>query len=233
MNTAPQTTAKQKLKYAWRALQLNPATQADQIVRQRLIGLGMTAETDVTGSQEQRIEIRQQLDQVREKFWVFHPEQILELLNDLPVAPYPELKVSVKRMQRLCTVKPLVEKLSRRKEKDINFINTFKRIFLLPPREAGKVKERYLRNLANNPAIARVQDTVRVIREKYPQLYEVESDWFSQMLLIQSRQPEPSRAASASGVSFDLEGMELPFFLIFVVVMFAVRIVWLVFRSAQ
>ena len=69
---------KQKLKYAWRALQMNPAMQGDQIVKQRLIALGLVEESTLSGgSSEQRIQIRQQLDQLREKFWVTHPEYLV------------------------------------------------------------------------------------------------------------------------------------------------------------
>lgn len=225
---------KQKLKYAWRALQLNPAMQGDQIVKQRLIALGLVEENTLArGSSEQRVQIRQQLDQLRDKFWVTPPEHLLELLDGLNVAPYPELKVSVARMRKLCRVKPLVEKLSIRKKKDINFINTFKRIFLLPPREAGKIKERYLRNLATNQAIDMVQSTVRTIQEKYPQLYEVESDWFGQILRIQSRYRVVDSDETETGVYFDDDGFEVPVYLIIVLGVFALRIAAMVFRSSQ
>ena len=40
---------KQKLKYAWRALQMNPAMQGDQIVKQRLIALGLVEESTLSG----------------------------------------------------------------------------------------------------------------------------------------------------------------------------------------
>lgn len=225
---------KQKLKYAWRALQLNPAMQGEQIVKQRLIALGLVEESTLSrGSTEQRVQIRQQLDELRDKFWVTHPEYLVEQLDGLNVAPYPELKVSVARMRKLCEVKPLVEKLSMRKKKDINFINTFKRIFLLPPREAGKVKERYLRNLATNQAIDMVQSTVRTIQEKYPQLYEVESDWFGQILRIQSRYRVVEPDETETGVYYDDDGFEIPVYLIIVLGVFALRIAAMVFRSSQ
>jgi len=223
---------KEKLKYAWRALQLNPAMQGNQIVKQRLIALGLVEESSLSGgSSEQRLQIRQQLDQLREKFWVTHPDQLIKLLDGLNVTPYPELKVSVARMRKLCRVKPLVEKLSMRKKKDINLINTFKRIFLLPPREAGKIKERYLRNLATNQAIDMVQSTVRTIQEKYPELYEVESDWFGQILRIQSRHRETGSSEPETGVYFDDGGFEIPVYLIIVLGIFALRVAVMVFRS--
>ncbi len=225
-------SSKQKLKYAWRALQLNPALQADQVVRQRLIGLGLVEESTLSGgTNEQRLQIRQQLDQLRDKFWVTDTEYLLELLDGLNVTPYPELKVGVARMRKLCRVKPLLEKLSMRKRKDVNFINTFKRIFLLPPREAGKVKERYLRKLATNPAIEMVQKTVLTIQEKYPQLYDVESDWFGQILLIKSRRVEVEPDEAETAVHFADDGFEIPVYLIIVLGVFAARVAVMVFRS--
>lgn len=225
-------SSKQKLKYAWRALQLNPALQADQVVRQRLIGLGLVEESTLSGgTNEQRLQIRQQLDQLRERFWVTHPEHLMEMLDELNVKPYPELKVSVARIRKLCQVKPLVEKLSMRKKKDVNFINTFKRIFLLPPREAGKVKERYLRKLATNPAIEMVQRTVLTIQKKYPQLYDVESDWFGQILLIKSRRVEVEPDEAETAVHFADDGFEIPVYLIIVFGVFALRVAAMVFRS--
>jgi len=164
---------------------------------------------------------------------VTHSDQLIKLLDGLNVTPYPELKVSVARMRKLCRVKPLVEKLSMRKKKDINLINTFKRIFLLPPREAGKVKERYLRNLATNPAIDMVQSTVRTIQEKYPELYEVESDWFGQILRIQSRHRETDSGETETGIYYDDGGFEIPVYLIIVLGIFALRVAMMVFRSWQ
>jgi len=78
-----------------------------------------------------------------------------------------------------------------------------------------------------------VQSTVKTIQEKYPELYELESDWFGQILRIQSRHRESEPDETETGIYYDDDGFEIPVYLIIILGIFALRIAAMVFRASQ
>lgn len=198
----------QTRRYLEGVLKLSPVIAAQQMVELRWRFCGFNTETTVDGSAsddvaERRKWNRRELEKIRSAFWLLDPAQSRQALDELLVDDLPELKIGVDRLKQLSLCHGDMNELAKHKKRDINLYNTFRRLVMLPPRKAGGVKEKYLRSLAYAENIERVHRMVKMMRAEYPDLYAIESDWFTQILKIKSRRTTEN-GSMAQGISLDL-----------------------------
>ena len=162
----------EKRKYLFNVLQLNPATQADQIIanRQRMLGYAEVVKHDPNSQQtsEQRRNLAERIEAIRSQFWIQTPDELQSELDKLPVANFRELKANVDRLKLILASRDKINSLSQKKPFSMNLLNTFKRLIMSNPRDAGKIKERYLREMSRNPNAGKVKRMAKMIRTKYP-----------------------------------------------------------------
>ena len=220
----------EKRKYLFNVLQLNPATQADQIIasRQRMLGFAEVVKHDPNSqeSADLRRRLIERIETIRSQFWIQPANELRAQLEKLPVGKFRDLKADVDRLRLILVSRNQINSLSQEKPLSINLLNTFKRLVMSTPRDAGKIKERYLREMSNNPNSDKVKRMVKMLRKKHPQIYEFESAWFDELLRLKTKkQVDPS--GGYQGVSV---GFEIPSWIIYLVIFVGIRILIAVFR---
>lgn len=227
-----------KLKYVYRCLQLNPAKQAERILDERAIALGLPTRVPVNGAAEikkrqaRRQKLQQELDSIRTVFWTAPGAQVQANLQRLDVDDFPELKKGVERMLHLSEIREQVNGLMGLPHSNANLVLTIKRVMMLPPIEAGRVKDEYLLMLPFHESLASVKSMIRVLKNRFPQVFQMEQAWFEQILASKAgRRYIARRQTESSGESESyFQEMSYSFFVIvFFLVLFA-RIIHLATR---
>lgn len=224
-------SAKLTRQYLDKVLTLSPVVSAQQMVDLRWRFCGLNTDTSVGGSAsgdigERRKWNRKQLEKIRSEFWLMDAAQLQQALDELIVDDLPELKIGVDRLKQLCHCRDDMAALARNRKRDINLYNTFRRLVMLSPRKAGGVKEKYLRSLAYAENLPKAQRMVKMMQTEYPNLYAIESDWFTQILKIKSRRVTNGNRAEA-GFSFDIG---IPSWMYVVTVMLIFRLLFSMLR---
>jgi len=221
----------EKRKYLFNVLQLNPATQADQIVasRQRMLGFAEVVKHDPNS--KKNVQLKQKLvkriETIRSQFWTQPVDQLRVELENLPVASFRDLKANVDRLKLILVSRDQIISLSTKKPFSINLLNTFKRLVMANPRDAGKIKERYLRELPRNPNADKVKGMAKMLRQKCPQIYDFESAWFDEILRLKVAKKQVDSDAGYQGMSF---GIEIPGWIIYVLIFIAIRAILALMR---
>jgi len=223
----PKRDPKVTRRYLDKVLSLNPVVAAQQMVelRWRFRGLSTATNASATSTEDQndrRKKIRSRLELIRAEFWLLSTAELGQALNTLKVNDFPELKVGVDRLKLLSRHRDDMQQLANHNKREINLYNTFRRLVMLPPRKAGGVKEKYLRSLPYSPKLARVHRMVKMMRQEYPELYDIESDWFTQILKVKSRVVE-KQSHAGGGISFDI-GIPSWMYVVFIMLVFRVII---------
>jgi len=219
-------------QYLDRVLPLSPVVAAQQMVDLRWRFCGFNTEAVVGGSAsddlaERRKWNRRELEKIRSAFWLLDPAQSRQALDELLVDDLPELKIGIDRLKQLSHCHADMNELARHRKRNINLYNTFRRLVMLSPRKAGSVKEKYLRSLAYAENLDKVQRMVRMMQTEFPNLYAIESDWFTQILKIKSRRGSDNGPVSG-GISVDLG---IPSWMYVVTVMLIFRVIFALMRA--
>jgi hypothetical protein len=213
-------------------LALNPLFEAETILERRHRFLGITVRravarvADSEQSSEQRELARRMIDDVRNKFWGMPLETLRAHLDAVDFRPFPELKAAADRLRMVATFRPDFPRLAQHPKTHLSLFGFFKNAVVLPPREAGAYKERCLQNLAASDALKVCQNMVRMMRKEFPDLYQLESDWLSQIGKLK-RAKGGDVYVPSSGESF---GFSVPGWLIWVIVVLVLRIIMAAMR---
>ena len=224
----------EKRKYLYSVLQLNPATQADQIVasRQRMLGFAEVVKHDPNSqkSADLRRRLTEKIETIRSEFWIQPADELRVELDKLPVENFRDLKANVDRLKLILGSRDQIISLSKKKPFSINLLNTFKRLVMSTPRDAGKIKERYLRELPRSPNPGKVKRMTKMLRAKYPHIYDFESAWFDEILRLKvAKKPAESDYGHQS---FQLTS-EIPSWVIYVGIFVIIRIILMLVRAGS
>ena len=157
------------------------------------------ASEDPAASSKRREAIEIQLEMVRSQFWKLSDQKLRENLNAINARDFPELKAGVDRLQLLAMYRQSITELGKHKKRETNLYNTFRRIVMVPPREAGEIKERYLRAFATSNARENVFLMIKMMEKEYPELYALEADWFRQITKIKKRSAQAASQGGSGG----------------------------------
>ena len=221
----------EKRKYLFKVLQLNPATQADQIVASRQKMLGFADVVKHNPNSQATAELRQRLtkriETIRSEFWIQSAAELRVKLEKLPVANFRDLKANVDRLKLILVSRDQVNSLPQEKPFSMNLLNTFKRLVMSNPREAGKIKERYLRELSRNPNPQKVKRMAKMLRQRHPQIYDFESAWFDEIIRLKVAKKQLDSSNGSQGISIDFE---IPSWVIYVGIFVIIRVIMMAFR---
>ncbi len=218
--------------YLDRVLSLNPTTSARLMVdfRWRFCGLATASGTESKSLNpdqltSRRTAVEKQLEKVRAHFWRAAPEKLSKSLEAIKASEFADLSAGVQRLQRLLQHRDAIEKLSSHPDREVNLYNTFRRIVMLSPRKAGEVKESYLRNFAYSESRKKVLAMIKMMRKEFPELVEIETDWFNQITRIKDRAKKSSGIANGISIELPIPGWMIGL-VIFLLVRFLLRLIF-------
>lgn len=195
-------------EYLKGAFAFNPMWQSKEVLdlRRKTFGLsrvdGDDATEDVAARREKSHAVRQHLRQLQNHFWTMPLDQLQRSLLNIDVQQMPELAPVVKRLRTAAACRGEFPKLASVRGMDMALFNAFRRIVVLPPAEAGYIREQFIQSLYNRARVKDVRRAIRVIKTDYSILYGLERDFFS--TLENLKRPRAVGQASQGGGGFEL-----------------------------
>ena len=170
-------------KYAQALLRLNPYQSAQQIVEQRARYLRLENQASTKPGADAELPRRRQtaeaaLAKIRSDFWISPLPQIQSRLAALNLEGTPDLAAAATRLARAAKVRPEFERLDSEHKINKQFVDALRQIVVLPPAAARQTKDEQ----ENQPWRWRkglsAKKTMRFINKNYPQIYQLEREWF-------------------------------------------------------
>ena len=218
-----------KANYLIRVLQMNPHVEAESIlaIRAKMFGLVDSSRKPKADERldERRLMLRNQIDELRSQFWTLQVQTLRSRLDALSVQNFPDLRAAVDRLKLISLYRDQFNQLGKHRDRNINLLNTFKRIIMMPPRDAGRIKEKYLRKIAHSSSLGDMKKMVRTMKKQFPDLYNVESDWFKEIERIKARESMSYDGGGGGGI-------EIPGWLIIFGIYFVIKILVLLASMA-
>lgn len=196
--------------YLKRVLAMDPLADADKMVllRQRFIGHGtesISAErafVDPEKRERVRAKVLQKLDKIRRAFWNASIARLQDELRALPVKDFPDLNAATRRLNSVLDVRGSIDALRQDENFHVNLFNMIRRLMTLGPVQAGELKGTYLFELARADHLRDAQAMALAIRNRHPQVYQLESAWFDQIVKTKRRK-KPTAGGSAATEDVD------------------------------
>ena len=202
---------RRRTKYLRHAFAMNPMWQAKEVLqlRRKALGLSRAAGDDRTEDEAERRAksqaIRQHIRQLQNHFWTMPLDQLQRSLREIDVQKMPELTPVVRRLRTAAACRGEFPKLAAAKGMDLPLFNAFRKIVVLPPSEAGYIREQFIQSLGDRNRVKDVRRAIRIIDSDYSILYGLERDWFATLQGL--KRP---RAAGEAGAQSGGGGFELP-----------------------
>jgi hypothetical protein len=174
--------------YAQALLRLNPYDSAQQIVEQRARYLGLDNQASTKTGADAQLPRRRQtaeaaLAEIRSDFWISPLPQIQSRLAALKLEGMPDLAASATRLAYAAVVRPEFERLHAERRVNQPFVDALRQILVLPPAAAGQRKDQQEHELCRWRKLRSAKSTVRFINRNYPQIYQLEREWFDHIAL--------------------------------------------------
>lgn len=177
-------------EYLQQVLTLDPQGDAADIVRLRrnyLAGADWI-EADLADDVDPRTQSLLQLNKVRQSFWRLPVNDLIAQLNVLVRSPYPDVVSAALRLAQVAQQRDALRALGQHPHVHPEFIKALAVIFVAPPAEANRLRERELswmrpeQNQHFDTARRGVQGTANVIRTTFPGVFALESAWLTEIL---------------------------------------------------
>lgn len=221
--TTTNTEARSK-RYVQLALTVNPIWQAPQLLhlRHQLLGTKPVYQESTTESSDQvrqRHLLKQRLVAIQHEFWKLPLDQLQTQLKQIDVTRFPELGPLAERLTLAATCRADFPKLAQLPKMDMPLLNAFRAAVVLPPKEAGQVRENFLRTLDSSERLQSAKRGADLISKNYPHLFALEKDWFR--TIAQQKQPYSSLPieyrSQSSGFDFSWQELSWPAILLLII----------------
>lgn len=171
--------------YLTRQLSRNPISESADIVtlRAKALRLAKTKQhaNEPSIPAEQRQQLRDQLDTIRQQCFSAPVEQLQGQLNQMELANYPDLAALAKRLKVILDSRTKLPALSSDKRFDGDFFSCLKTVLVSPSRDVTILREQVLASFRHRRNRKRGQAMIRMLREELPELYALEADWLSSL----------------------------------------------------
>lgn len=206
-------------RYLDLVFRMNPVWQAVEVLDFRRKALGLKRhDLDKGPSQAdlgaQRNLVRRQIAHLQGEFWKLPLERLQHSLNAIDVQRVPEFGPVVSRLKTAADCRGEFPKLSQMPGMDLPLFNAFRSAAVLPPVEAGRVRDRFLRSIDDRKRMKAVQKAAKLIQTEYPALYALEQDWFATLTKMK-RVTSSVSGLSTSSTSYESSGsfsFEIPWY---------------------
>jgi len=185
--------------YLRQVLALDPRSEAEVIMRWRREFLQPTdvltaelADEDPDNRQaaEQSFQTRilKQLGDLRQDFWTLDDDQLVGRLSTLRAVPHLETAAATKRLQQVSSQRAAIRELQADPAVHPAFVTALATILVAPQAEANRLRDRELswmrpeQNEHYEASRRAIQGTVSVIQSRYPQLFNLEEGWLTEVL---------------------------------------------------
>lgn len=208
MNDPPNTKT-QKEPRATRYLKLvfskNPMWESSQILEMRRKAfrleraVAMPKPQSVAQSQMMREAMKRAVDTIQHQFWTMPQEELKRRVHAIDTQKAPHLTGAIKRLRTAASCRAEFPKLATASGMHLELFQAFKTAVVLPPQEAGYVREQFFRSIENRKELKNIKHAIGIIRKDYPVLYALERDWFKSILDTK----KPLREVRASQPMFE------------------------------
>lgn len=190
-------------EYLRNLLDMNPVDHAREILSARKQFLDRehpdASHAGQTGSStERRAQILQQIEGLRKALWTMEKQELQAQLTAIDVSEFPDLGVSVSRLQRIIVLRKAFQRLEQHPACFPEFYEKFCRLVVAPPREAGLLRSQFLEEIRNeaqqpgSPGLRAYRRVVKVINLEYHELKSLERLWLNQLTM----RPRPKKISS-------------------------------------
>ena len=225
------TTPESHQRYLKYAFQLNPVWRAADVIDLRARALKKTR-FDKSGSKAELADVgklrqvaKTQIASVQREFWKLPLADLKRQLESLDVRKLPELAPVVNRLRTAAACRGEFPRLMQEGWMDAKLFEAFKTAVVLPPVDAGSVRERFLSRVTEKTHLKKIQNAVKKIEADFPVLFALERDWFQTLKGFKIRRVESEYEGMGGSVDFDWSGMGWPLWLvIFIVIRVVLRV---------
>jgi hypothetical protein len=226
------TTPESHQRYLKHAFQLNPVWRAADVIDLRARALKKTR-LDNNRSKEELANVgvlrqaaKAQIATLQREFWKLPLTDLKRQLESLDVRKLPELAPVVNRLRTAAACRGEFPRLMQESWMDAKLFEAFKTAVVLPPVDAGAVRERFLSRVTNKNQLKKLQAAVKKMATEFPVLYALEADWFQTIKGFKLQKVESEFAGVGGSADFDWSGMGWPvWLLIFIVIRVLIRVV--------
>ncbi|MCA9128101.1 MAG: hypothetical protein KDB22_13495 [Planctomycetales bacterium] len=210
--------------YLQRAFSMNPVWQAANLIdlRSRAVRSqrldAQQADVDLERVARLRQRARKQISQIQTEFWKQPLDQLLKQVDSVGVDQLPELLPTLNRLRNAARCRADFPKMAQAPWMDMQLFNAFKEAVVLPPSEAGQVKERFLSRIRSRAKLKRIQKAAAMMATEFPVLYAMEQDWFTTLKKTKLRQSSDEYSGSTFESSFDWAELSWPTWIVIMIV---------------
>lgn len=181
----------QVIEYLTRQLGRNPINESGDIVRTRAKAFRLEAKQvspQRSGpTAEQRQQVRDQLEQIRQTCFTGDVGQLLGRIRQLPVREFPELAALASRLKVVLESRGKLPALAGDPRFDGDFFSVLKKILVSPSRDVAVLREQVLASFRHRRNRRRGQGMIRLLKTEMPDLYALEADWLDSLLRYSAR----------------------------------------------
>ncbi|MCG8649992.1 MAG: hypothetical protein MI861_09165, partial [Pirellulales bacterium] len=191
-------------RYLRKAFAFNPMWQSKEFLELRRGKLGLKSVAndlsadEITRRQGRRHAVKQHVKQIQNHFWTMPLDQLQQMLQAIDIEEMPELAPLVKRLRTTATCRADFPRMGAARGMDLSLFNAFRKVVVLPPAEAGYIREQFIQSLHHPSRLRDVRRAIRVIESDYSILFGLERDWF--LTLSQLRKSQVVRQNGESGM---------------------------------
>ena len=207
-------------RYLRSVFQLNPVWKAESVIALRSRALKIARldnKTEVEEGQGDVTVLREaaktQIATIQSQFWKMPLDQLKRQLEGVDVKRLPDLTPVVRRLRTAAACRAEFPRLLQEKWMGRRLLDAFKAAVVLPPSEAGFVRERFLARITDKQQLKKIKNAVQRIESDYPVLYALERDWFETLKKFKILHYEVGDAyegGGSGGIDFDFSALTWP-----------------------
>ncbi|MEM6692201.1 MAG: hypothetical protein AAF664_22420 [Planctomycetota bacterium] len=189
-------------RYLKAVLEKNPIWQSDEILELRRKALRLKpavrlkkASDSQSKDYQQRDAMRRAVELIQREFWSMPLNELQRRLEAIDTRRAPDQAPVIKRLRTTASCRGEFPKMAKMPSMHLGLFRAFKTAVVLPPADAGYVREQFLRSINDRKEFKQIKRSIASLEKQYPMLYALERDWFQN---IRSRK-KPPKAESSGG----------------------------------
>lgn len=184
--TPPKNPKPDAAVYLQSALSVNPVYAAESLLAARAKFLGVANSGEEANEYElfeKRHALTESVESLRSEFWTLDLPTLKSRFQQLDCQQFPDLQLAYERLLAAAKVRNRFPKIVQHPDCDPQLLDRLKQVVVAPPREAGRLKQSFALRLATHDSLRKsCQRMVRMIDQEFPEVYEIEPEWFDLLL---------------------------------------------------
>lgn len=219
--------------YLARTLRMNPLYEADQVIALRSRALRLKSDkpqpANVADLGKRRTDALARIEAIRKECWSAPPEQLLSRLDSLELDGLPDVQAAANRLKVVANNRAKLPQLASHKHFDGEFFSCLKTVLAESPRETAVLREQVLASFRSGKLRKRGRRMIKLLESKLPEVYALESDWFSALLRQKTTSTDSALAPADSSAS---DGMAIPAWAWWIVVFVVIKVLAAIARNS-